>query len=122
MAGPCVHPRRLDDFVSLGGYGAGEDGPVGGCAFDHPESGEVRAGATCHPGNGAVDASAAGGEILGIVPFAGRGGDNGVNVVPCVGVDTDDKRMCMGAMVIAVIRTFLFTDVVMAAVGRYQSG
>ena len=85
----------LGHRVARGGDGAGQDGPVGGGALDHPQDVSVGVGAAGHPGDGSVDAGTGRWEILGTDQLAGRGGQHGVDVVTGVGINPDDKWVGM---------------------------
>lgn len=107
----------------MAGYSAGQDSPVGRGTFDHPESIGTAIGTAGDPVDGPVDPGPSGGEIPGFQQGAGIRGDDRVGVVTGVRVDAHDKWMGMrddrhgGHWV-----PFLFTDMVMAVAGRYQSG
>lgn len=96
-------PHPASGFqVTVGGFGyrvsgsgqhAGEDRPVGGCSFDHPEGGSIAAGTAASPGQCSLDSPGRGWEVAGFEVFPGAG-DDGLDVLFRVGVDADDVGVC----------------------------
>lgn len=54
----------------MGGYGAGQSGPVGGGTFDHSQGVGVGTGATGRPGHDPVEPSRMGGKFSSIEQIA----------------------------------------------------
>lgn len=116
-----IHARCLGHRETVSGHGAGQDRSLGCSALDHPEGLGISIGAAGDPGDGPVDPGGSGGEISGFQLGTSVGGEDRVDVVACVPTPTTNGWV-WATRDMAVIRTFLFTDMVMAVIGRHQSG